>query len=42
MTRLLGDASLLVQQYAGIATEPVVAEGGREGIVAAAGTRGCW
>ena len=36
VTRLLGDASLLVQQYAGISAEPVVAEGGREGVVAAA------
>jgi hypothetical protein len=34
--RLLGDASLLVQQLTGIGPEPVVAEGGREGIVAAA------
>ncbi len=34
--RLLGDASLLVQQYAGITAEPVMAEPGREGIVAAA------
>ena len=36
VSRLLGDASLLVQQTVGIATEPVVAEGGREGILAAA------
>jgi hypothetical protein len=35
-SRLLGDASLLVQQYAGIAAEPVMAEPGREGIVEAA------
>jgi hypothetical protein len=35
-TRLLGDAGLLVQQYAGIVAEPVVAEPGREGIVEAA------
>ena len=36
VTRLLGDAGLLVQQYAGIPAEPVVAEPGREGILAAA------
>jgi hypothetical protein len=36
VTRLLGDAGLLVQQYAGVPTEPVVAEPGREGILAAA------
>jgi hypothetical protein len=36
VSRLLGDASLLVQQTVGIATEPVVAEGGREGVLAAA------
>jgi Kef-type K+ transport system membrane component KefB len=36
VTRLLGDAGLLVQQYAGIAAEPVVAEPGREGVVEAA------
>jgi hypothetical protein len=35
-TRLLGDASLLVQQYAGIAAEPVMAEPGRAGIIEAA------
>jgi nucleotide-binding universal stress UspA family protein len=35
-TRLLGDAGLLVQQYAGIAAEPLVAEAGREGVVDAA------
>jgi Kef-type K+ transport system membrane component KefB len=35
-SRLLGDASLLVQQYAGIAAEPVMAEPGREGIIEAA------
>jgi hypothetical protein len=38
--RLLGDASLLVQQYAGIAAEPVMAEPGREGIVEAAAGSG--
>jgi hypothetical protein len=36
VTRLLGDASLLVQQTVGIGTEPLVAEGGREGVLAAA------
>jgi Kef-type K+ transport system membrane component KefB len=40
VTRLLGDASLLVQQYAGIAAEPVVAEGGRQGVVDAASGSG--
>jgi hypothetical protein len=40
VTRLLGDASLLVQQYAGITAEPVVAEGGREGVVEAASDAG--
>jgi hypothetical protein len=40
VTRLLGDASLLVQQYAGISAEPVVAESGREGIVAEASAAG--
>jgi Kef-type K+ transport system membrane component KefB len=40
VTRLLGDASLLVQQYAGISAEPVVASPGREGIVEAASTAG--
>ena len=36
VTRLLGDAGLLVQQYAGIDAKPMVAEPGREGIVEAA------
>jgi Kef-type K+ transport system membrane component KefB len=40
VTRLLGDASLLVQQYAGISAEPVVAEAGREGVLAAASAAG--
>jgi Kef-type K+ transport system membrane component KefB len=40
VTRLLGDASLLVQQYAGISAQPIVAEGGREGIVEAAAGAG--
>lgn len=38
--RMLGDAGLLVRQYAGIMAEPVVAEPGREGIVAAASGAG--
>jgi len=40
VTRLLGDAGLLVQQYAGISALPVVADSGREGIVEAAGGAG--
>jgi Kef-type K+ transport system membrane component KefB len=40
VTRLLGDAGLLVQQYAGIAAEPVVAEPGREAVVEAAARAG--
>jgi hypothetical protein len=40
VTRLLGDASLLVQQYAGISAEPVVAAAGREGVVAEASAAG--
>jgi Kef-type K+ transport system membrane component KefB len=36
VTRMLADAGLLVQQTTGIATEPLVIAGGREGIVAAA------
>jgi hypothetical protein len=40
VTRLLGDASLLVQQYAGISADPVVASPGRQGIVEAASTAG--
>jgi hypothetical protein len=36
VTRLLADAGLLVQQATGIATEPLVVAGGREGIVSAA------
>jgi Kef-type K+ transport system membrane component KefB len=36
VSRLLGDAGLLVQQYAGIAPEPVVAPSGREGLIDAA------
>ena len=33
VTRMLADAGLLVQQTTGIATEPLVMAGGREGIV---------
>jgi Kef-type K+ transport system membrane component KefB len=40
VTRLLADAGLLVQQATGIATEPLVVAGGRDGIVAAAGQAG--
>jgi Kef-type K+ transport system membrane component KefB len=40
VTRLLGDAGLLVQQYAGIDARPMVAEPGREGIVEAASGAG--
>jgi Kef-type K+ transport system membrane component KefB len=40
VTRLLADAGLLVQQATGIATEPLVVAGGRDGIVAAAETAG--
>ena len=40
MTRMLADAGLLVQQATGIATEPLVVAGGRDGIVAAAAGAG--
>jgi Kef-type K+ transport system membrane component KefB len=40
VTRILADAGLLVQQTTGIATEPLVISGGREGIVAAAAGAG--
>ena len=40
VTRLLGDAGLLVQQYAGVPALPVVAEPGREGVLAAAAGAG--
>lgn len=40
VSRLLGDASLLVQQYGGISAQPIVAEGGREGIIEAAAGAG--
>jgi Kef-type K+ transport system membrane component KefB/nucleotide-binding universal stress UspA family protein len=39
-TRLLADAGLLVQQFAGVVTEPVVAEKGREGVLATAAEAG--
>ena len=40
VTRLLGDASLLVQQYGGIVATPVVAEAGRDGVIEAAAGAG--
>jgi hypothetical protein len=40
VTRLLGDAGLLVQQYAGIAAEPVVADLGRDAILRSAAGAG--
>jgi Kef-type K+ transport system membrane component KefB/nucleotide-binding universal stress UspA family protein len=40
VTRMLGDAGLLVQQATGISTEPLVVAGGREGIVDAAAGAG--
>ena len=40
VSRLLGDAGLLVQQYGGITAQPVVAEPGREGVIEAAGGAG--
>ena len=42
VNRLLGDAGVLVRQYAGIAAEPLVAESGRKGIVDAAAGPGSW
>jgi Kef-type K+ transport system membrane component KefB len=39
-SRLLADAGLLVQQYAGITAEPILAERGREGVVQAASGAG--
>jgi Kef-type K+ transport system membrane component KefB len=36
VTRMLADAGLLAQQFAGVSTEPLLVEGGRDGIVAAA------
>jgi nucleotide-binding universal stress UspA family protein len=40
VTRMLADAGLLVQQNTGVATEPLVVAGGRDGILAAAGDAG--
>ena len=40
VTRMLADAGLLVQQTTGVATEPLVAASGREGIVEAASGAG--
>ena len=40
VTRMLADAGLLVQQATGIATEPLVVAGGRNGIAAAAAGAG--
>src|SRR5205807_9516292 len=39
-TRLLANASLVVQQFAGVATEPVVVTRGGEGLLAAAADAG--
>ncbi|MEA2298429.1 MAG: hypothetical protein QOF77_1365 [Solirubrobacteraceae bacterium] len=39
-SRLLADASLLVQQFAGVAAEPVISTGGREGVIEAAADAG--
>ena len=36
VTRMLADAGLLAQQFAGVATEPLLVQGGRDGILAAA------
>jgi Kef-type K+ transport system membrane component KefB len=35
-SRLLADASLLIQQFVGIAAEPIIATGGRDGLIEAA------
>jgi hypothetical protein len=39
-SRLLADASLLVQQFAGVAAEPLITTGGREGVIEAAADAG--
>ena len=39
-SRLLADASLLVQQFAGVFAEPLITTGGREGVIAAAAGAG--
>jgi Kef-type K+ transport system membrane component KefB len=40
VTRLLGDAGLLVQQYAGVQAQPVMADEGREGLIDVAADAG--
>ncbi|MGB0094064.1 MAG: cation:proton antiporter [Solirubrobacteraceae bacterium] len=40
VTRLLADAGLIAQQATGVATEPLVVEGGRDGVVSAAANAG--
>jgi Kef-type K+ transport system membrane component KefB len=40
VTRMLADAGLLVQQATGVATEPLLVAGGRDGIVSAAANAG--
>jgi Kef-type K+ transport system membrane component KefB len=40
VTRMLADAGLLAQQFSGVTTEPLVIQGGREGILAAAAGAG--
>jgi nucleotide-binding universal stress UspA family protein len=40
VTRMLADAGLLVQRATGVATEPLVVAGGRDGIVSAAADAG--
>lgn len=40
VTRMLADAGLLVQRATGVATEPLVVSGGRDGIVSAAAEAG--
>jgi nucleotide-binding universal stress UspA family protein len=40
VSRLLGDAGLLLQQYAGVAAQPLLSAGGREGIIDAAAEAG--
>jgi Kef-type K+ transport system membrane component KefB/nucleotide-binding universal stress UspA family protein len=40
VSRLLGDAGLLVQQYAGVSATPLVAEPGRDRVIDAAGHAG--
>jgi Kef-type K+ transport system membrane component KefB len=40
VTRMLADAGLLAQQFAGVTTEPLLVQGGRDGILAAASGAG--